>query len=294
MSFLSGKADLADFISGLGGWYNKNGKPVKFGDPGVGAYYSDIYRDFLEFKKRTKGVIYQHKRIKEVTQFNQQFIEEHCPSFKIIEQTLYAYDKRTKTSQRALTTYTYNYWGKEYTAKELKKKGGVFITVEIHFDNLLELLPYFPYVVVCAACDKDSQHIVIANEPYPEEQYESGLQHGFEHSRDYYTHKLAEYTREITLRYFNPEGREVFEDVEFELEECKEGDTPRYIAWLSWQIDTNFNVEWISDKVHWTSPKVIDAEQGIIEMSKEDFTNFIGSKVMVKYVRYEEPPLWIK
>lgn len=296
MSFLSGKCDLLNHISGLGGWYSREGKPVKFGDKRVDAYYSDIYQDFLVFKKKTNGTLYQHKRIKEVNRWNQEFIEKNCPAFKIIEKAYVIPDKRTKNGQRVETEYFYEYYGKLYTAKELKKKGGVFVTVEIHFNNLLELAPYFPYIVTCAACDKEKEYIVISNEPWPEEEYNRGLQNGFEHSRNYYVHKLAEYTRELTLRYFNPADREVFEQVKFSLDDAKEGDTPMYIGQVSWHIDENFPVEWIlakEDKTHWTSPRVVDAEQGLIEMSKEDFTNFIGSKVMVKYVRYEEPPLWI-
>ena len=54
MSIYSGKCDLCDHIMGTAGWYDKDGNPVKMGE-GSGAYYSDEYRDFLEFKKRTGG-----------------------------------------------------------------------------------------------------------------------------------------------------------------------------------------------------------------------------------------------
>ena len=42
---------------------------------------------------------------------------------------------------------------------------------------------------------------------------------------------------------------------------------------------------------HWTSPKVIDYDQGIIEMSKQDYESFIGNKVMVKYVKQKDHKL---
>ena len=35
MSRWSGKCDFADHIAGLGGWYDKDGNPVKFGQEGV-------------------------------------------------------------------------------------------------------------------------------------------------------------------------------------------------------------------------------------------------------------------
>ena len=55
MSRFSGKCDLFDHISGLGGWYDKEGNPIKFGESS-GPYYSDEYQDFLEFKKETKNL----------------------------------------------------------------------------------------------------------------------------------------------------------------------------------------------------------------------------------------------
>ena len=67
MSFLSGKCDLLDHISGLGGYYDKHANLITFIEEYSGPLYSDIYRDFLVFKKQTGGVLHQYKRIKEVT-----------------------------------------------------------------------------------------------------------------------------------------------------------------------------------------------------------------------------------
>ena len=74
MSRWSGKCDFADHISGLGGWYDKDGNPVKFGQEGVGAYYSDELQDFREFKRKTGGVMYQHKRIKKIDECERKVI----------------------------------------------------------------------------------------------------------------------------------------------------------------------------------------------------------------------------
>ena len=291
MSFLSGKADLLDHVSGLGGWYNRDGKPVKMGDPGVGAYYSDVYQDFLVFKKKTGGVLHQHKRIKEVTTYNQDFIAKKCPAFEVIPHVNKIADKRKKDGFREETTYTYEYYGKEYTAKELKQKGGVFITVDITFNTLLELAPYFPYIVSAASCDKEEEYIVISDQPWPEEEYDDGLKHGFEHPRNYYSHRLAEYIYEITIRYFNPEGREHIEEVEF----SQNGE--KYLGCTKHPIDENFKIEWRwvgkETPTHWTSPKIVDAKAGIVEMSKEDFTQFIGSKVELYYVEDEEKRIYL-
>lgn len=283
MSSLSGRCDLLDHINGLGGWYTREGKPVKFGDKDVGAYYSDIYQDFLVFKKKTNGVMHQHKRIKEVNRWNQDFVEKNCPAFKIIEKDHVIPDKRTKTGERIETEYFYEYYGKLYTDKELKKRGGVYITVDIHFNNLLELAPYFPYIVTCAACDKEKEHIVISNEPWPEEEYNRGLQNGFEHSRNYYVHKLAEYTRELTLRYFNPAGREVQETLE-----VKEY---RHILFVepTKKVDTDWPIDVVRDKHDYVfgSPFFVE-DPGVIDVTKVWPDLKEGDKITVKYIEWKE------
>ena len=55
MSIYSGKCDLADHISGLGGWFDKDCNPVSFGQEGVGVFYSDEMLDFEAFKEQTGG-----------------------------------------------------------------------------------------------------------------------------------------------------------------------------------------------------------------------------------------------
>ena len=64
MSFLSGKCDLADLISGLGGYYDKDGNVIESMSEHTGPCYSDIYQDFLIFKKQNGGVLHQYKKNK--------------------------------------------------------------------------------------------------------------------------------------------------------------------------------------------------------------------------------------
>ena len=51
MSEYSGRYDLFDHIAGMGGWFDKDGNEVKFGQENVNVYYSDELRDFEAFKK---------------------------------------------------------------------------------------------------------------------------------------------------------------------------------------------------------------------------------------------------
>lgn len=292
-SVYSGKADLADHVGGSGGWYDKDGNPVKMGE-GHGAYYSDEYQDFLAFKKVTGGVLHQHKKV-EVTNFNLQFIKEHCNEFDYIEHIEQISDKRTKSGYKELKTYTYKYWGKEYTSlKELNKKG-VYITIDIHFNTILDLIPYYPYIVSASfsTTNEDGTHskyIVISKEPFPISERDDLMRGGYNSAWEHYAKKLQNHYREIVLRYFNPEGREHIEELTF--------DENRQ-AKVSKPIDENFDVEWYWDgeiKTHWSSPKVVDYEKGLIEMSTSDYgtdeyKGFLGHTMKVKYVEKKDYPL---
>jgi len=275
MSIYSGKCDLKDHIAGYGGWFNSERKLVKIGDPNVNVYYSDEMLDFIAFKAKTGGVIHQHKRLK-VDLFNQNFIAKKCDQFKIIEHKKKVSDKRSKCGYREIISYTYSYYGKEYTLKEINKRG-VFITVDIHFDTLLDLIPYYPYIVTSACCDENKETVYISSKSYVDEEYEKHLQNGWESKiYEYYKKELQNHYREVVLTWFNPSGREVKEEAIFNSDRK---------AILSQNIDKNFPVEWYFDgptKPHWTSPKIIDSN--VIEISKDDYDYYLGNWVKVKYV----------
>lgn len=292
-SKFSSKCDLADYIAGTAGWYDKEGRPVKFGE-GKGAYYCDDYRDFLAFKKATNGTLYQHKKVT-VTEYNQDFVAQKCDNFKINSVVEKIKDKRNKDGYKEKTIYTYNYCDKEYkTLKELNKHG-VWIRVEIHFDSMLELIPYYPYTVTASCKNEDGTQVVyISDKNYVDTERDRALNCGYDiGSFDSYKKALAKYTRDITLRYFNTAGRKVVEYVEFSKE-------APHRAKLKHKIDTDFKVNWYFEgepKTHWTSPKVIDAQNGIIEMSKEDHESYkladIDGKASVEYVKAVDYPLYL-
>lgn len=286
MSIYSGKCDLADHVAGTGGWFDKNGNPVKFGDEHVSVYYSDEWLDFLAFKKATGGKLYQHQKVV-VTEYNQKEVAEKLPDvFEIIEHKDIVEDKRAKSGKKEKITYTYKYYKHEYTLKELNKHG-VYITVEVPFNTLLELIQYYPYLVTAAICDKDHQKIYISKQSFVDEERESHYEHGFfSNTWIHYKEKLAEHYQEVVLRYFNPAGREHVETIKFENVDG------RYIGKTSKAIDENFRAVWSwSDKQiksHWCSPKVIDYTNGIIEMSPSDYEHFLGDTMDVYYVEAKE------
>lgn len=275
MSMYSGKCDLADHIMGCGGWYDREGNPVKMGDPNVGAYYSDEYRDFLAFKKLTGGVIHQHKKLK-ITPWNCEEATKLCPELEIIEQPTQS-GKRKKV-------YTYRYYGKEYTEKELNKHG-VWITIDIHFNTLLDLIPYYPYIVSMSC----GSTVYISQESFVDEEIDDHLENGFYSDLwEHYKKELQDHYREVVLRYFNPAGREHVEEVKFD---------DKGIGHVSHPIDENFDLEWrwSNDRTqsHWTSPKIVNAEKGEILISEQDLNNYIGNTALVYYVEAKEHPVWL-
>ena len=207
MSVFSGKCDLFDHMSGLGGWFNEDGKPVEFGDKDTPRYFSDEYKDFLEFKRRTNGTLHQHKKI-EVTNDNLKFIKEHCKEFDYTKYAIRVEDKRVKEGHKYKHICTYEYWGTEYTSlKELNKKG-VYITIDIHFDTILDLIPYYPYIVSASFTSTNddgtkSAYVVISKEPFPIRERDEFLQNGWNNCWESYARRLQEHYIEVVLKYFN-------------------------------------------------------------------------------------------
>lgn len=261
MSKFSGRCDLYDHIGGMGGWYDRDGNPVKFGQEGIGAYYSDELQDFREFKRRTGGVIYQHKYIKNVDEWNQDLIAKKCPNFKVIKHIDKITDKRKKDGYREAVSYTYEYWGKEYTQKEISKRG-VYITVEIHFDTLLDIIKYYPYLVSACCSNEDKMTVYISNESFVDEEYEEHLNHGWDSNmKAHYDKELAEHYLEVVKEYYlkDLDERETFISLAggFDYED------DRYVYFKTkYKIDDLHKAEWsFSDDIirtHWDDPKIVD------------------------------------
>lgn len=283
MSKFSGKCDLCDTISGMGGWYDRDGNPAKIGD-GVGALYSDELQDFIVFKKKTKGIIYQHLPIK-VTLFNQDLVADKNEHFKVITHIKEIPDKRYKSGKREKKYFTYEYFGKEYKTLTKLNKENISITKEIHFETLLDIIPYYPYITSSICSTADSMTVFITEQSYIDIQEASLLQYGyFSTVWNHYRELLQDHYRKVVLNYFNPTGREHVEKVFFD-KNTRQGK-------VKYNIDTNFPVEWnfIRPSGYWTCPKII--KDNIIEISEPDLEVFLGQGVEVKYVSaYDNSPI---
>lgn len=204
MSVYSGKCDLFDHISGKGGWFDKDGNPVKFSDPNVHVLYSDEWLDFLAFKKSTSGVMYQHRKIT-LTPWNHEEVKKLCKEFDYQEHTRTVPDKRAKNGQREEKYLTYTYYNKEYTLKELNNKG-IWITIDIHFDTLLDLIPYYPYLVSVCYHSDGKEIIYISQQSFVDEELDDHLEHGwYSDFWQHYKKKLQDHYQEVVLEHYNPE-----------------------------------------------------------------------------------------
>ena len=281
MSILTGKCDLYDTLS-MCKLRTPEGSDKKEDLDKARYLVSDIMECFNIFKKKTNGVIYQHKKVN-VTLNNQDYVASNCNMFEIIKHTELV-DNKKQSGPKEKITYTYKYWFNEYTLKELNKKG-VYIEYPIYFNTLLELLPYFPYIVTYSASDTDTMHIVISNESYIEELRNSAIQWGTSNNENsYYSarKRYADLYRDIVLEYFNPAGREQVEKVTFSKNDDK------YIGKVSFPIDDNFDLDYHFDgesKPHWTSPKIYDRDKGLVEMSKDDYEYYLGDTVDIHYIK---------
>lgn len=281
MSVYSGKCDLADLIFGQGGYFDKDGNSVKFGDEGVNGYYSDEWLDFLAFKKKTGGVLYQHKNVK-VNSYNKGEIKEHCADFDFKEKVVKVADKRSKTGYREDKSYIYIYYGKEYTEKELNAEGGVYIKVEVRFETLLDLLEYYPYLTSAVVSNEDKITVFIHDRSFVDEEFDQLVKSGYvSNLRTHYKHELAKHYAEVTLKYYNPTGHEITEEVTFDENGIGYTSKP-----VNERFKLNWDLDWLNENKgyssHWTSPKLIEANK--IQISKEDLKHFIGNKAVVKYV----------
>ena len=302
MSMFSGRYDLANHIMGLGGWYDKDGNKVTFGQEGVGAYYSDELRDFEVFKAKTGGVMYQHVKIDRVDEYNQEFIKQKCNAFDFerIEEKIP--DKRSKTGFKTKASYNYTYYGKKYSLKEINKKG-VYITVEIHFDTLLDIIKYYPYVIGSCSSTNDKMTVFLASESEVDSNYLSSLQHGYESGmKKYYDKALAEHYLTVVNRYYNYDIENRKKIVPILKSNLIKYDDENYVLVSEYPIDYMHNIELVfpnNESVsHWSSPKLLDKYRILI--SKDDADCYLKDLIKDKQLKIsyvEEPengfPLYI-
>ena len=287
MSKFSGKFDVYDLLMSMHRRC-KNGSDAKEDLEKASALYSDEYECFNEFKKATNGTLYQHKKIK-VTKNNQDMVAKMCKAFEIIELPLESNQRKPR--------YIYKYYGNEYkNLKELNKKG-VYITLEIHFDSMLDLIPYYPYIIKVECNDENGKVVYLSNKPYTLDIRDEMLERGIDRTLMYesYTKELQDHYKFVVNTWYTPKPENhIFEKIKFNK------DNRRGV--IMFKIDDRFDVKWFfrdgNDKhIVWSQPKVIDYEKGILEISEIDAKAFDTGEcfvdMYVTYYSYRKPTLYL-
>lgn len=295
MSKFSGKCDLYDHISMLK-YRTKEGSDKKEDLDKAQVYYSDELECFNIFKERTGGILHQHK-VMTVTPYNYEEVTKLTEGkFIAIPHTRTTADKRSKTGERTEIYYTYKYWDKEYiTLKELNKHK-VYITIDIKFDTLLDLIPYYPYIVsVCYSID-NKEIVYISQESFVDSERDSHLEHGW--YSDYWQHykkELQKHYLEVCQQYFlyTLKDRECF----ITIKDYKPYDNDYYIIKTDYDIDYMHEPEFIWPdgvvKSHWTSPKFL--KDNLILISKQDIDYYLKENIkkqtiLIRYIKKCEFP----
>ncbi len=154
MSRYSSKCDLFDFMMMSDG---------------------DELKAFEIFKKETGGVLHQHRKVT-VTELNRDWVAKHS-QLTWREEEFVKTLKNGKT-RKAINT-VYRYWGSEYpTLKKLNKKG-VYVTIDIPFETILDLIPYYPYAIAACSHGDGKSLIVLADKPEPDSRFDAQLSRGY-------------------------------------------------------------------------------------------------------------------
>ena len=193
MSSFSGKCDLYDTMSMCALHPSKDNHNV---------LVSDDLEAFEVFKKETDGVIYQPVKI-ELNDYNAEMECKRNKSFLSREEHIEEVpDKRCKSGKKIHKYYTYRYFGREMTLEQINKQG-YWTKKEIHFDDILDLVPYFPYIIGVMAVDNENhkRYVEISDHSYVDEKENDLLQSGIKsETAKYYRQRLKEKYKELVRR----------------------------------------------------------------------------------------------
>ena len=271
ISIWSGKCDLADTIM-MQKHRTKDGSDKKEDLDEARVLYSDEMECFEIFKEKTGGVIYQYISF-ELTKYN---IEKEIESNKFLE----------KVEENGKTYY--KFFGKTYKTLKSLNKHGYWTTIEIHFETLLDIIPYYPYLISSACYTQDKYTINISDESFVDSEYKEHREYGWDNSvmKEFYKKRLQEHYIEVVLQYFNYPEREVTETLVIKDEQVKTTYPLDYSYPITVKRDRH---DWV-----WSSPKIVNADEGIVDVSQVwtgEMTD--GSEITLTYAKKREPKLYL-
>lgn len=178
MSRFSGACDLYDHIM-MENLRMGAGQECQVG----GDSLEEEIKCFEKFKKNTGGIIYQPFEL----ELNEANIEEEL---KRANQVILSRDPDG----------VYHYLNRKFrTLRDLNKEG-YHTSREIKFKDILDIIPYYPYVIGVASCSPDKEYIQIAKKSETEKSYLSSRQYGLEFpAMELYRDALKKHYKEVIL-----------------------------------------------------------------------------------------------
>ena len=151
---------------------------------------------------------------------------------------------------------------------------------------MLDIIPYYPYVVAMANMAPDHSEVYISSVSEVIEQRNAGIKCGVDPTFwEYYAKRLQDHYKTVVLRYFIPEGEQI-EEIEFDDE--GNGKT-------KYPINYNLDVDFADDddiNIHYSDVKVLDYNQGLIKVHKFDLPKR-SNKLKIKYYKKPEFKLYL-
>ena len=251
--------------------------------------YSDELECFEIFKENTGGVIHQHKLVK-VTESNQDFVAKQCKYFTF--DTIPNPDPSSKKKPK----YTYKYFGTEYPTLKALNKHGVYITIDIHFDTLLDIIPYYPYIVCMGAYSNGREEIIISAESEVISRRDESLEYGHLNGWESDTKRLQQHYLEVCKNYYLYKLDERVRIVP--IKDYHLYDDQYYFITVPVAIDYlhEMHFVWNDGRVHshWTSPELRDRNKILIH--RQDIEHYLkddiaAGTVSIRYVEKCEFPL---
>ena len=134
--------------------------------------HEDELEAFNTFKEKTGGVLYQYRKVK-VTESNRDWVAKHADlswSNHTVEKT----EKNGDKNEILATEYCY--YNKPFESLKKLNKNGVYVKMEIHFNSILDLIPYYPYVPAVWASSEGKTTVVLPEKSFIEKELDYSLE----------------------------------------------------------------------------------------------------------------------
>lgn len=178
MSKFSGKCDLYDHV-------------FMIGCKGTADEMSELEK-FEIFKQRTSGLLHQSRKL---------YLEKWNVDYEIEYRNNPAILRKEKVNGRT----KYFYYGKAYSSLKALNKVGYYTDFLIYFDTILDLVPYYPYIIAICASDQEGEYIEITKHSHVEDELMEPwrkIKYGKDSIHSYYKEQLNKELIRIVKEYY--------------------------------------------------------------------------------------------